>query len=115
MRSLVPRVRFLLAAASAGLVLLLAAPAGALFLPPLDFVPIQAEAYDGPLGPVAVVASGGTVTWENHEFLPGVTDHTVTADDGSFASGIIPQHSTFAAVIRAPSGATITYHCDLYP
>ena len=84
---------------------------------PLNFVNIQALQYNGPLGPVAIVASGDAVTWENHEFLDpvGVSVHTVTADDFSFASGDLEAHASFSVVIDKPAGSVIQYHCDLHP
>ncbi|HEV8360420.1 MAG TPA: hypothetical protein VGR28_08215 [Candidatus Thermoplasmatota archaeon] len=101
-------------AALAATLTLLPAPAGAIIGPgDLAFVPIQMAQYFGPLGPVAVVTSGGVVTWENHEFLqPVVNEHTVTADDGSFDSGEIQLHGSFSATIDAPSGSLVTYHCS---
>jgi plastocyanin len=83
---------------------------------PLNSVAIQALMYYGVLGPVAVVDPGGTVVWENHEFLQPVVDlHTVTADDGSFASGDIPGHALFRVTFDLPSGTVVSYHCDRHP
>jgi hypothetical protein len=85
---------------------------------PLNFVNIQALQYNGPLGPVAVVDSGGAVTWENHEFLDivGLSDvHTVTADDFSWSSGDLDVHQTYSHVVNAPTGTVIQYHCDYHP
>jgi plastocyanin len=104
-------------AALAATLTLMPAPAGAIIQPSdLAFVPIQMAQYFGVLGPVAVVASGGVVTWENHEFLQPVVDtHTVVADDGSFDSGDILLHLSFSTVIDKPSGSIVTYHCFYHP
>lgn len=103
-----------------GLLAFTAAPAQSIapFFP-TDFVAIQAASYSGVLGPVAVVASGGTVTWENHEFLDAfgvpISAHTATADDGSFDSGTLAPHGLFSTVIDKPVGSVIPYHCALHP
>ncbi|MFI0739519.1 plastocyanin/azurin family copper-binding protein [Streptomyces sp. NPDC021100] len=55
------------------------------------------------------VTAGDTVTWTNDDG----TDHTVTADDGSFDSGPFGPGGTFAHTF-AQSG-TFPYHCEIHP
>jgi uncharacterized membrane protein len=55
------------------------------------------------------VNAGETVEWKNEDIF----SHTVTADDGSFDSGLIdPGHSWKMTVKNA---GTITYHCRPHP
>ena len=55
------------------------------------------------------VAVGTTVTWSNE----GPSDHTVTADDGSFDSGTVTAGSSFANTFD--TAGTFTYHCSIHP
>lgn len=55
------------------------------------------------------IAAGGTVRWTNSDR----DSHTVTADNGSFDSGILASGGTFSHTFR--SGGTFTYHCDIHP
>jgi plastocyanin len=55
------------------------------------------------------VAPGTTVRWVNGDTIP----HTVTADDGSFDSGVL-NPGDYAMVTFLGSG-TMTYHCEIHP
>lgn len=55
------------------------------------------------------IAVGGTVTWTNNDTVP----HTVTADDGSFDSGLMRRGGTWSKTFTAPG--TYTYFCSLHP
>ena len=55
------------------------------------------------------VKPGETVTFRNDDIYA----HTVTADDGSFNSGLIPGGKTWTLKITQP--ATIAYHCIPHP
>ena len=52
------------------------------------------------------IAPGQTVTWTNDDPL----QHTVTADDGSFDSGLIDQGGTFTQEFDTPG--TYQYFCQ---
>jgi plastocyanin len=54
------------------------------------------------------VVAGSTVTWSND----GTTSHTVTADDGSFASGPLDPGNQFANLFA--QAGTYTYHCAIH-
>ena len=60
--------------------------------------------------PALEVATGATVSWEN---IDGDDDHTVTADDGSFNSGVLPAGSAFEHTFDAPG--TYTDFCAIHP
>ncbi|HYX52859.1 MAG TPA: plastocyanin/azurin family copper-binding protein, partial [Candidatus Limnocylindrales bacterium] len=51
------------------------------------------------------VRPGEVVEWKNQDIVA----HTVTADDGSFDSGLIQPGETWK--ITAPQAASISYHC----
>jgi plastocyanin len=51
---------------------------------------------------------GATVTWT----FDGASPHTVTADDGSFDSGILAQGSTFTMTFQ--DAGTYAYYCALH-
>ena len=55
------------------------------------------------------IAAGGTVTWTNHDTAP----HTVTADDGSYDSGMLRTGNTWSRTFTTPG--TYRYHCDFHP
>jgi plastocyanin len=55
------------------------------------------------------VVAGQTVTWQN----TSTTQHTVTADDGSFDSGPLGLNDQFANVFGTPG--TYAYHCTIHP
>ncbi len=66
------------------------------------------EIVDGAFEPAATTAPvGTTVTWINRDSVA----HTVTADDGSFASDPIDPGRTFSV----ESAAAVTYHCAIHP
>jgi plastocyanin len=70
----------------------------------------EVEIYDFEFEPADLsVAVGTTVTWVNE----GPSDHTVTADDGSFDSGTITAGSSFANTFD--TAGTFTYHCTIHP
>jgi len=54
------------------------------------------------------IAAGTTVTWTNND----ATDHTVTADDNSFDSGVIAPGGTFSHKFSA--AGTFNYHCSIH-
>lgn len=55
------------------------------------------------------VNAGDTVEWKNEDIFA----HTVTADDGSFNSGLIAPGSSWSTVIQGQG--TIGYHCTPHP
>jgi plastocyanin len=55
------------------------------------------------------VPAGTTVSWSNEDAVP----HTVTAEDGSFDSGIFDPGSTFSWEFTTPG--TFAYVCNLHP
>jgi plastocyanin len=60
--------------------------------------------------PALEVAVGATVTWEN---IDGDDDHTVTADDGAFNSGVMPVGTAFEYTFEAPGA--FPYFCAIHP
>ena len=60
--------------------------------------------------PALEVAVGATVTWEN---IDGDDDHTVTADDGAFDSGVMLVGTAFEHTFEAPG--TYPYFCAIHP
>jgi plastocyanin len=54
------------------------------------------------------VKPGTTVTWTN----TGGASHTVTADDGSFASGTLAGGATFSQTFA--KAGTYAYHCSIH-
>jgi plastocyanin len=55
------------------------------------------------------IAAGGTVRWTNSDR----DSHTVTADSGSFDSGILAAGGTFSHTFSA--AGTFAYHCEIHP
>ena len=55
------------------------------------------------------IAVGGTVRWTNGDR----DSHTVTADNGSFDSGILAPGGTFSHTF--PTAGTFAYHCEIHP
>lgn len=55
------------------------------------------------------VKVGTTVTWTNADSA----QHTVTANDGSFASGDLNQGDSFSFTFT--TAGTYAYHCDVHP
>jgi len=60
--------------------------------------------------PALEVAVGATVTWEN---IDGDDDHTVTADEGAFNSGVMPVGAAFDHTFDAPG--SYSYFCAIHP
>jgi plastocyanin len=68
---------------------------------------VPVSAYDGYFEPANItVPSGTTVVWTNE----GEQPHTVTAHDGSFASGTLYPGQSYAATFHEPG--TYTYQCS---
>ncbi len=57
----------------------------------------------------ANVAPGTTLMWINY----GQAQHTVTADDGQFDSGVLDPGDIF--VVTVEGSGKLTYHCSLHP
>ena len=57
----------------------------------------------------AVVEPGTTLMWINH----GQEQHTVTADDGQFDSGVLNPGVSFLTTVEG--SGKLTYHCTLHP
>ncbi len=55
------------------------------------------------------MARGSSVRWTNTAGTP----HTVTADDGSFASKTLGETATFTRAF--PATGTFAYHCAIHP
>ena len=60
--------------------------------------------------PALEVAVGATVVWEN---IDGDDDHTVTAEDGAFNSGVVPAGTAFEHTFEA--AGTFLYFCAIHP
>src|SRR5260221_4422479 len=58
------------------------------------------------------VQVGDTVTWTNNDRTLLQTNHTVTADDGSFDSGTIRERASFQQTFTAPG--SFTYHFTIH-
>jgi plastocyanin len=58
---------------------------------------------------LVTVPAGSTVTWHNN----GSTQHTVTANDGSFDSGPIGPGGSFSQTFSTPGA--YRYHCSIHP
>lgn len=67
---------------------------------------IKAMAFHPPEQTVHV---GDTVEWKNQDIFA----HTVTADDGSFDSGLIQPGDSWKMTVK--SAASIAYHCKPHP
>ncbi|HEX6513421.1 MAG TPA: cupredoxin domain-containing protein [Chloroflexota bacterium] len=59
--------------------------------------------------PVLGVTLGTQVTWTNG----GPSNHTVTANDGSFESGAIQRNANFSFTFS--KAGTFAYHCSFHP
>jgi plastocyanin len=55
------------------------------------------------------IAVGDTVVWTNRMNM----NHTVTADNGEFDSGVLGQNQSFSKVFN--SVGTFTYQCQIHP
>jgi plastocyanin len=92
-----------------------------MFVPPaaaqdagVESVPIQ-NAWSVNIGdnffdpPQSAVEPGSTITWTNN----GDEPHTVTADDGSFDSGMLNPGDSYTVAFDGQG--TLTYHCAIHP
>ena len=59
--------------------------------------------------PDAAIEPGSTITWTNNGALP----HTVTADDGSFDSGVLNPGDSYT--VAFDGRGTVTYFCAIHP
>src|SRR5918993_3714508 len=59
--------------------------------------------------PQSAVEPGSTITWTNN----GDEPHTVTADDGSFDSGMLNPGDSYTVAFDGQG--TVTYHCAIHP
>jgi len=82
-----------------------AAPAAAV-AGPVKTIVINRLAYTQPQ---IEIAAGTTVIWKNDDQLA----HTVTADDASFDSGMIPTGGSWSYTFTTPG--TFAYHCTPHP
>ena len=55
------------------------------------------------------ISVGDSVTWINQDYG---TDHTVTADDGSVDSGVMPENEQFTFKFDTPG--TYAYYCQFH-
>ena len=68
---------------------------------------VPVAAYDGYFDPADItVPSGTTVVWTNRGEMP----HSVTAHDGSFASGLLNPGESYQVTFYEPG--TYTYQCS---
>ena len=67
------------------------------------------KTYYSPTAITVVIGVNNTVTWINNDVAP----HTVTANDGSFDSGIFNQGQSWTHTFTTPG--TYTYHCTIHP
>jgi plastocyanin len=80
----------------------------------VESVPIQ-NAWSVNIGdnffdpPQSAVEPGSTITWTNN----GDEPHTVTADDGSFDSGMLNPGDSYTVAFDGQG--TLTYHCAIHP
>jgi plastocyanin len=99
-----PRITRLLAIAAAALVLALPAAASA-----QDAGGPTVSVQDFQFSPVSQQASAGapmTFTFD------GASPHSVTADDGSFDSGVLTQGNTFTMTFQ--DSGTYAYYCTIH-
>jgi plastocyanin len=57
----------------------------------------------------STVIANSKVTWNNKD----IAQHTATAIDGSFDTGIINVGSSGSAIVKAQG--TVPYHCTIHP
>jgi len=70
----------------------------------------QIRVQDFSFGPPTLTLSVGTkLTWTN----AGPSNHTVTANDGSFDSGTLLPNATFS--FTPAKAGTLAYHCSIHP
>ena len=77
------------------------------FIAPGASNPNNAEAFVPP--EISVSPEGNIVSWTNEDS----TEHTVTANDGSFDSGPISPGDTFESTFDSPGD--FGYHCAIHP
>jgi plastocyanin len=90
--------------AIAAVALTLVVPATA-FAQDAPTVSVQDEVF---VPPQVEFLAGNTLTWSSD----GAEQHTITADDGSFDSGIINPGDTFAFTFDA--SGTYPYYCQIH-
>jgi len=90
--------------AIAAVALTLVVPATA-FAQDAPTVSVQDEVF---VPPQVEFVAGNTLTWSSD----GAEQHTITADDGSFDSGIINPGDTFAFTFDA--SGTYPYYCQIH-
>ena len=78
-----------------------------IFIVPGAFDPNNGEGFVPP--EIGVSSEGNIVSWINDDS----TEHTITADDGSFDSGPISPGDTFDNTFDAPGD--FGYHCSIHP
>ena len=80
----------------------------------VESVPVQ-NAWSVSIGdnffdpPDAAIDPGSTITWTNNGAVP----HTVTADDGSFDSGVLNPGDSYTVAFDGQG--TVTYYCAIHP
>ena len=77
------------------------------FIAPGAADPNNPEAFVPPQ--ISVSSEGNIVSWTNEDS----TEHTVTADDGSFDAGPISPGDTFENAFDSPGD--FGYHCAIHP
>lgn len=77
------------------------------FIVPGAFDPNNDEGFVPP--EISVSSEGNIVSWTNDDS----TEHTITADDGSFDSGPISSGDTFDNTFDEPGD--FGYHCSIHP
>jgi plastocyanin len=106
--------RLLLLAALSVLALVVFVPAAVAQDGGVEAVPVQ-DARSVGIGdnffdpPDAAVEPGSTITWTNN----GARPHTVTADDGSFDSGVLNPGDSYTVAFDGQG--TVTYFCAIHP
>jgi plastocyanin len=104
----------LLVALSLVALLMFVPPVGAQQEAGVESVPVQ-DARSVGIGdnffdpPDAAIEPGSTITWTNNGALP----HTVTADDGSFDSGVLNPGDSYTVAFDGQG--TVTYYCTIHP
>ena len=97
-------------------------------MPPASASPEGSTAPAGSAAPEGSAAAGQSVTIQDFKFSPNTltvpvgttvtwtnadsTQHTVTADDGSFDSGPLDPGATFSQTFT--TAGTFTYHCNIH-
>src|SRR5258708_2614524 len=84
---------------------MLGVPASVLAQDAAASVSIQDELFSAQ---TAQVNAGGALMWSND----GAENHTVTADDGSFDSGVLAAGKTFGFTFATPG--SYAYYCTLH-